>query len=44
MQAGRMYSQDIRMRFGIEKYTILIMKRGKLRMKNRMELPNSEKI
>ena len=40
----RKYSQDIRVEFGIEKWTMLIMKSGKQHVTNGMELPNQEKI
>ena len=43
-QAVRIYSQDIGMDFGIEKYTTLIMRRGKQHTTEGMELPNQEKI
>ena len=38
------YSQDIGMEFGIEKCAMPVMKSGKRHMKDRMELPNQEKI
>ena len=44
IQAVRMYSQDIGMEFGIEKCAMLIMKRGKQHITERMELPNQEKM
>ena len=42
--AVRIYSQDIRMEFGIEKCAKLVMKSGKLHMTDGMELPNHDKI
>ena len=44
IHAVRLYSQDIGMEFGIEKYAMLVMKNGKRHMTDRMELPNHEKI
>ena len=44
IQTVRIYSQDIGMEFGIEKYTMLIMKSGKRYMTVGMELPNQEKF
>ena len=44
IHAVRIYSQDIRMEFGIEKCTMLVMKSGKRHMTDGMELPNHEKI
>ena len=41
IHAVRIYSQDIGMEFGIEKYAVLVMKSGKLHL---MELPNQDKI
>ena len=43
IQAVRVYSYDIRMEFGIEKCTMLIMKTGKRQMKEEIELANQEK-
>ena len=40
----RIYSQDIGMEFGIEKYTILIMKSGKRHLTEGIEQSNQEKI
>ena len=40
----RIYSQDIGMEFSIEKYAMLIMKSGKKRITELMELPNQESI
>ncbi len=40
----RIYIQDMGTEFGIGKCTLLIMKSGKQYMKNRMEVPNQEKI
>ena len=39
----RIYSQDIGMEFGIEKWAILIKKTRKLHMTEGLELPNKEK-
>ena len=36
----RIYSQDIGMEFGIEKYTMLVMKRGKQHIMEGVKLPN----
>ena len=44
IHAVRIYIQDIRMKFGIEKYAILVMKSGKWRITEGMELPNQDKI
>ena len=44
IHAGRIYSQDIVMEFGIEKCTMLVMKNGKRQMTDGMELPNQEKM
>ena len=40
IQAVRIYSQDIGMRFGIEKCAMLIVKSGKRQMTEGIELPN----
>ena len=40
----RIYSQDIGMEFGIEKYAMLGMKLGKLHLTDGMELPSQDKI
>ena len=40
IQAVRMYSQNIRMEFGIENCAMLVMKSGKRHMTEGMELPN----
>ena len=42
--AVRIYSQDIRMEFGIEKCAKLVMKSGKWHMTHGIELPNHDKI
>ena len=42
--AVRIYSQDMGMEFGIEKWAMLVMKNGIPHMTNGMELPNQEKI
>ena len=44
IHAVRIYSQDIGMKFGIEKCAMLVMKSGKQPMTNGMELPNQDKI
>ena len=44
IHAVKIYSQDIRMEFDIEKRIMLIMKSGKQHMTNGMELPNQKKI
>ena len=38
------YSQDIGMKFSVEKYIMLEMKSGKRHLTDGMELPNQEKI
>ena len=40
----RIYSKNIGMEFGKEKWTILIMRSGKRQMTETRELPNQEKI
>ena len=40
----RINRQDIGMEFGIEKCALLVMKSGKRRITDRMELPNQDKI
>ena len=40
----RIYSQDIGMEFGIEKYATLVMKSSKRHITDGMELPNQDKI
>ena len=40
----RIYCQDIRMEFGIEKCAILVMKSGKRHLTDGMEQPNQDKI
>ena len=44
MHAVRIYSQDIGMEFGIEKFAMLVMKSGKRHMTDGMELSNHDKI
>ena len=44
IQAVRIYSQDIGMKFAIEKWAILIMKNRKSQKTERKELRNQEKI
>ena len=44
IHAVRIYSQDIRMEFGIEKCVMLVMKSGKRHLTREMELPNQDKI
>ena len=43
-QAVRIYSQDIGMKFGIEKCAVPVMKIGKWCMTEGMELPNHDKL
>ena len=43
IHAVRIYSQDIRMEFGIDKCTMLVMKSGKRHMTDGIELPNHDK-
>ena len=40
----KIYSQDIRMEFGIEKCAMLVMKSGKQHLTDGMELPNQDKM
>ena len=40
IRAGRIYSQDIGIEFGMDKCTMQIMKSGKRHMMEGMELPN----
>ena len=40
----RIYSQDIGMKFVIEKCAMIVMKSGKLHRTDGMELPNQDKI
>ena len=40
----RIYSQDIGREFGKEKWATLVIKSGKRRLTNGMELPNQDKI
>ena len=44
LHAFRIYTQDIRMEFGIEKCAMLVMKTGKRQITDGMELPIQEKI
>ena len=44
IQAVKIYGQYIRMEFGREKCAMLIMRSGKRRMTEGIELPNQEKI
>ena len=44
IHAVRIYSLAIRMEFGIDKYAMLIIKKGKRYMTDGMELPNQEKL
>ena len=44
IQTMRIYSQDIGMEFGIEKYAMLIMKNEKRPITEGIELPNQERI
>ena len=43
IQAIRIYILDIKMEFGIEKCTLLVMKSGKRKITLKMKLPNQEK-
>ena len=43
IHAARIYSQDIRMEFGIEKCAMLVRKNGKRHITDEMELPNQDK-
>ena len=44
IHAVRIYSQDIGIESGIEKCAMLVMKSGKRRLTDGMELPNQDKI
>ena len=44
IHAVRIYSRDIGMEFGIEKYAMLVMKSGHRHVTDGMELPNQDKI
>ena len=44
IHAVRIYSQDIGIKFGIEKCAMLVMKSGKRHMSDGMELPNHDRI
>ena len=44
IHAGRIYSQDIGMEFGIEKCAMLVMKSDKRHLIDEMELPSQDKI
>ena len=44
IQTIRIYSQYLRMKFGIEKYGMLIIKSGKRKTTERLELANQECI
>ena len=44
IQTLRIYSQDIRMEFGIEKSDMLAIKSGKQHMTEGMKIPNEERI
>ena len=44
IQSVRIYSQDIRMEFGIVKCAMLVMKSGKRHMTEGIEIPNQEKV
>ena len=44
IQTVRIYSQDIKMEFGIEKCAMLVMKSDKRHMTEGVELPNQEKL
>ena len=40
IQTVKIYSQDIKMEFGIEKWSMLVMRSGKRHMTEGVELPN----
>ena len=42
--AVEIFSQDTGMEFCIEKYSVIIMNRGRIESTDRIEVPNSEKI
>ena len=44
IETVRIYSEDVKIEFGTEKYAMLVMKRGKREMREGIELPNQEKI
>ena len=44
IHAVRIFSQDIGIKFGIEKYAILVMKSGKRHLTDGMELPNQDRL
>ena len=44
IQTIRIYSQNIGMEFGLEKYDMLIKRRGKRERTEGIELPNHERI
>ena len=44
IHAVRIYSQDIRMEFDIEKCAMILIKSGKRYLTDEMELPNQDKI
>ena len=44
IHAVRIYSQDRGMEFGVEKYAMIAIKRGKRHQTDGMELPNHDKI
>ena len=44
IQTKKMYSQDIGMEFGIEKYAMLIMRSGKRQIMEGIEQSNQERI
>ena len=44
IHAVRIYSQDIGMEFGIEKFVMFVMKSGERHITDGMELPNHDKI
>ena len=44
IHTARIYSQDIGMEFGIEKFAVLVMKSGKRHLTDGMVLPNQDKI
>ena len=44
IDAARIYSQEIGIEFGIEKYAMLVMKMGKRHITDGMKLPNEDRI
>ncbi len=44
VQTVRVFSQDIRMEFGIDKCAMIVLKRGKLVMSDGIKLPDAKEI